>query len=89
MSFFLGVALAVLVLAAVVTVLRIVRPSSLGDRAVAFDLLTAVIACGLLVWAVGADDGLPLDLAVLVGLLGFLASVTVARFIESREGEDE
>jgi multicomponent Na+:H+ antiporter subunit F len=89
MSFFLGVAIAVLVLAAVVTVLRIVRPSSLGDRAVAFDLLTAVIACGLLVWAAGADDGLPLDLAVLVGLLGFLASVTVARFIESREGEDE
>ena len=88
MNVFGGIALAVLVLAGVLTVARIVRPSSLGDRAVAFDLLTTVITCGLLVSAAGSGDGLPLDLAVLLGLLGFLASVTVARFIESREGED-
>ena len=86
MSLFLDAALVVLVLAAAVTVGRIVRPGSLGDRAVALDLLTAIITCALLVWAAGADDGLPLDLAVVLGLLGFLASVTVARFIESREG---
>jgi multisubunit Na+/H+ antiporter MnhF subunit len=30
-------------------------------------------------------DGLMLDLAIVLGLLGFLTSVTVARFIESRE----
>ena len=89
MNWYGNVALAVLVLAAAVTVLRIVRPSSLGDRAVAFDLLSSVITCALLVWAAGADDGLPLDLAVVLGLLGFIASVTVARFIESREGEEQ
>ena len=89
MNWYGNVALAVLVLAAAVTVLRIVRPSSLGDRAVAFDLLSSVITCALLVWAAGVDDGLPLDLAVVLGLLGFIASVTVARFIESREGEEQ
>lgn len=89
MNWYGNVALAVLVLAAAVTVVRIVRPSSLGDRAVAFDLLSSVMTCALLVWAAGADDGLPLDLAVVLGLLGFIASVTVARFIESREGEEQ
>lgn len=84
-----NVALAILVLAALVTVVRIVRRSPLGDRAVALDLLTAIITCALLVSAARADDGLPLDIAVLLGLLGFLTAVTVARFIESREGEEQ
>jgi multicomponent Na+:H+ antiporter subunit F len=81
--------LAVLALAAVITVVRIIRRSTLGDRAVALDLLTAIITCALLVSAARLDDGLPLDLAVLLGLLGFLTAVTVARFIESREGEEQ
>jgi len=84
-----NVALAVLVLAAVVTVVRIMRRSFLGDRAVALDLLTAIITCALLVSAARVDDGLALDVAILLGLLGFLTAVTVARFIESREGEEQ
>lgn len=84
-----NVALAILVLAAVVTVVRIVRRSFLGDRAVALDLLTAIITCALLVSAARVDDGLALDVAVVLGLLGFLTAVTVARFIESREGEEQ
>lgn len=89
MSFFVAMVFTVLALAAAITVVRIVRHGGLGDRAVAVDLLTAIITCGLLLWAADADDGLPLDLAVLFGLLGFLASITVARFIESREGGEE
>lgn len=84
-----NIALVVLVLAALVAVARIIRPSRLGDRGVAFDLLTAIITCGLLIAAARADDGVTLDLALLLGLLGFLAAVTIARFIESREGEEQ
>lgn len=84
-----AVALVVFVLAALITVIRIVRPSSLGDRAVAFDLLTAIMTCALLVSAARSDDGLPLDLALLLGLIGFLTAITVARFIESRSGEEQ
>jgi multicomponent Na+:H+ antiporter subunit F len=66
-------------------VLRIVRRTTLGDRAVAFDMLTSVLTCGLLVSAGVTTDGLNLDLAVLLGLLGFVTSVAIARFIESRD----
>ena len=79
--------LVMLALAAVVGVARVVRRSSLGDRAVALDTLTAVISCALLIGASRADDGLMLDLAVVLGLMGFLTSVTVARFIESRKDD--
>jgi multisubunit Na+/H+ antiporter MnhF subunit len=47
-------------------------------------MLTSAITCALLVWAASDMDGLNLDLAVILGLLGFVTSVTVARFIEAR-----
>jgi len=82
------VALGILGVAAAVGLLRIVRKSTLGDRAVAFDMLTSIITCGLLVGAALLDDALFLDAAVVLGLLGFVATVTIARFIESRREGD-
>lgn len=82
------VALAVLSLAAVLGVLRVIRRGSLGDRAMAFDLLASIVTCGVLVAAAGGGDGILLDLAVLLGLIGFLTSVTVARYVESRSKDE-
>jgi len=82
------VSLALLSLAAVIGAASIVKRSSLGDRAVAFDMLTSVITCGLLVGAGVWGEVLNLDLAVVLGLLGFVASLTIARFIEGDSEED-
>ena len=76
------VALVLLVLAAALSTWRAVRRGALGDRAVALDMLTSIIQCGLFVGAVIAGDGILIDLAPVLGLLGFLTSVTVARFLE-------
>lgn len=84
MSWALGTAFAVLLVGALVLVVSIVRPASLGDRAVAFDALASLITCGLLIAAAGTGDGLLLEVALIFGLLGFFGSVTVARFIERR-----
>jgi len=85
MSAVTWVALSLLAVAAVVGVLRVIIRGTLGDRAVAFDMLGAIVSCGVLVAVADDGDGLMLDLAIVLGLLGFLTSVTVARFIESRE----
>jgi multicomponent Na+:H+ antiporter subunit F len=77
------VALGLLIAATVLTVARAVRPSSaIGDRAVAFDMVASLIQSGLFVGAVLLGDGVLVEIALLLGLLGFLTSVTVARFIE-------
>jgi multicomponent Na+:H+ antiporter subunit F len=83
-----AVCLGLLVIAGASGVARIVRRSTLGDRAVAFDMLTSVLTCALLVSAGYLQDGLLLDLAIVLGLLGFIASVTIARFIEARNGTE-
>lgn len=78
------IAIGIMVLAAVLITVRAVRPGRLGDRAVALDAITAIITSTLVVAAGLDDDGLLLEVALVLGLLGFLASVTVARFIERR-----
>lgn len=76
------VTVVMLVVSVALAAARIIWADSLGDRGVALDTLTSIITCGILVWAASAEDGEYLDLALVLSLLGFLASVTIARFIE-------
>ena len=75
-------AIVLLMVAAALTVWRAVRPGHVADRAGAFDVVASVIQCGLFVGAALAGDGVLVDVALVLGLLGFLSSVTVARFVE-------
>lgn len=80
------ISIAVVIAAALLVAGHAVRARTLADRAVALDTITALITSGLLLGAAATGDGLLLELALVLGLLGFLTSVTVARFIERRGG---
>lgn len=81
------IALGGLMIASALTVWRAVRPGSLGDRAVAFDTIASLIQCALFVGSVLLADGVLVEVALALGLLGFLSSVTAGRFIERTEGD--
>lgn len=71
---------------------RLVRGPTLPDRVVALDMMTlAIVAfCGLM--AVLAEDPAFLDVALALALVGFLATVALARFAERRQirsGKDD
>ncbi|MEN9805209.1 MAG: hypothetical protein RIS41_2056 [Actinomycetota bacterium] len=76
------VSIAILLAAAVLTLIRILKPGKLEDRAVALDVLTSVIVCGVLVWAAQSESGDYLDIALVLAVVGFLSAITIARFIE-------
>jgi multicomponent Na+:H+ antiporter subunit F len=78
------VALIILLFASMIISSRAIRRGTIGDRAVAIDGLTALISCGLLIATALTGNSAFLDLALVLGLLAFLTSVTVARFIERR-----
>ena len=63
---------------------RLVRGPSLADRIVALDALLVIIVSGIAVDAARTGDGTYLDVLVVAALLGFVGTVNVARFIESR-----
>jgi multicomponent Na+:H+ antiporter subunit F len=78
------VAFAVLAASALLCTARLVRGPSLADRIVALDALLVVIVSGIAVQAARTGQGTYLDVLVVVALLGFVGSTTVARFIEHR-----
>ncbi len=78
------IAFVLLAVAAVLNVARIVRPKSgLADRALGLDAFLISVVSGIAVLAARTDSDLYLDLIVATSLLGFLSTVTLARFIES------
>ena len=79
-----AIAYGLLAVGALCVVVRLVKGPSIADRIVATDLLLVLLVC-----AIGVDAGYTgrstyLDVMVVVGVLGFLGTVTVARFIERR-----
>ncbi len=77
-----AICLTVLAGAGALCLARMVRTCSLADRAVALDLLLLVIVLGIAVYEVRVGSTEFLDLLVVVSLLGFVGTGTVARFIE-------
>lgn len=73
-----------LAVAALLTTVHVVRSRSLPDRAIGIDMLVALVLNGLAVSAAITQDGLVEPVILLIGLLAFLGSVTIARYIERR-----
>jgi multicomponent Na+:H+ antiporter subunit F len=77
-------ALALLATAGALLVVRIVIGPSVADRVVAVDALLVVVISGLAVNAAATGRTAFVDVAVVVGLLGFVGTGVAARFIERR-----
>lgn len=72
---------AILIAAIILAFFRLARGPSLPDRAVALDLISTIVIGLIGVYAVSTNESLFLDLAVVLALIAFLATVAFARFI--------
>ncbi len=79
-----SLALLLLSIAAALCVARLVRRGSIADRIVALDSLLVMTVSAIAVQSARTGEGTYLDALVLAALLGFTATITVARFIERR-----
>lgn len=63
---------------------RLILGPSLPDRIVALDMMTVLIVsfCGL--YAILSEDTAFVDVAIVLALVGFLATVALARYVERR-----
>jgi multicomponent Na+:H+ antiporter subunit F len=84
MIWVVAVCLTTLTAAAALCVVRLLRAESIADRVIALDLLLGVVVTGIGVGAVATRTATLLNLLIVTALLGFVATVTVARFIEQR-----
>lgn len=86
LEFSIAVALALLTISFLILVARLVKGPSLADRVLALDSLVAIGIGFVAVVAIKTDYSLYVDVAIALGLVGFLATVALARFILHREG---
>ena len=66
--------------AAVLTTVRMLRGPSTLDRVVATDVLVAIAMCGIAAYSAFSGDSSVLAAVVALTLLGFVGSVAVVRF---------
>ncbi|WP_137151346.1 cation:proton antiporter [Devosia sp. FKR38] len=83
------ISLIILGIAMLIAIIRVVIGPTLADRILALDLLT-VIAMGFVATiAIRSGLMLYLDIAISLALLGFLATVALARYMLSRIKDEE
>jgi len=77
-------ALGILSLSFLVTIYRIIKGPTLPDRVLGLDMLVAIAIGFIAVIGIKTGYTLYVDVAIALGLVGFLATVAFARFILSR-----
>lgn len=80
----LDVAFVMVMLGVAFAFVRLILGPSLPDRIVALDMMTVLIVsfCGL--YAMLSEDVAFVDVAIVLALVGFLATVALARYVERR-----
>lgn len=76
-------ALGALTVSFLLVVVRVIKGPSLPDRILALDMLVAVAIGFIAVLGVRSGFTLYVDVAIALGLVGFLATVAFARFVMS------
>ncbi len=83
-SFVFTVILPVICISVVLTVVRMVKGPSLADRVVALELVN-LLAIGIItVLALAFEQTEFFDIAVVIALVSFMATVGFARYLDSR-----
>lgn len=82
----LTLSLAIVSIAALALLVRVVTAPSLADRIVALDTLLLTIVAGIAVHAARSGTTVYLNVLVVTALLAFVGTALVARFI-SRQGD--
>lgn len=76
------IAYAGLVFAGALAIFRLVTGPTIADRMIALDLLLVSLMTGIVVDATYRNDTTLLNLLVVIAIIGFTATVAVARFME-------
>ncbi|GAB5389045.1 MAG: cation:proton antiporter [Alphaproteobacteria bacterium] len=78
------VSIFLVLLGAALVVFRVIVGPGLPDRSLGLDALTTLLIAFMALIALEAREFAYLDVAIGLGLIGFLATVALARFIETR-----
>lgn len=89
LQFATQVALGLLLVGMLLAVIRLIRGPNLGDRILALDMITVLATGFIAAVAVLTGFSLYIDIAIALALVGFLATVALARYLMGRTRQRE
>ncbi len=84
-----SIAMVLFSLAALAAVIRVVRGPHLADRVIALDVALVALMCAIATLAADTGSTIYLSIVVVVAIVGFTATVTLARFIVAEDEESD
>ncbi len=78
----LTIALAIILLSIVITIIKFAIGKTVVDRVIAFDIMTISSLAMIAIIAKFAGRIIYLDIAIVYGLLSFLAVIIIAKYLE-------
>ena len=81
LELFLFITLLVLVLAMILSFIRLVQGKTIWDRILMLNLISAKVVLFVAVYAIYIDNIILLDIAISYGIIGFLTMTLLAKFI--------
>jgi multicomponent Na+:H+ antiporter subunit F len=75
-------------LAFIFTFVRLVLGPSLPDRVIALDLMAAMVVGIICTYAIGTNQRVFLDVAIVLALVAFLGTIAFAQYVERRAHDD-
>jgi multicomponent Na+:H+ antiporter subunit F len=81
MNLFLLITLFVLVVAMILSFIRLIQGKTLWDRILMLNLISAKVVLFIAVYAVYSDRIILLDIAISYGIIGFLTMTLLSKFI--------
>jgi multicomponent Na+:H+ antiporter subunit F len=75
-----------LLLAMVITLLRLIKGPSINDRIAAMDLIASIIMGIVLLYSVLMKNAVYFDLPVIISLISFVGTIAVSSYLKQKYG---
>lgn len=82
----LYIAFAFLMLAMILTLVRLLKGPSVNDRIAAMDLISSIIMGVILVYAVLIRNAVYFDVPLIISLISFIGTVAVSTYLKQKNG---
>ncbi len=82
----LSIAFAFLMIAMIITLIRLFKGPSVNDRIAAMDLIASIIMGVILVYLVLINNAMYFDVPVIISLISFIGTIAVSTYLKQKNG---
>jgi multicomponent Na+:H+ antiporter subunit F len=76
------IVLGVLILAVIMSIVRIVKGPTAPDRVVGLDTVNTLVIVGMIIFGIAAGSVIYIDVAIVYAFLSFISTLFIAKYLE-------